>query len=75
MMRTAHFKDGTACGLGSLNGDYFHPREGEVFLFEFPDGRLEEGFVVDEDRPASSGRFEIFDGVFDEFSRLVSLEQ
>lgn len=44
-MMTATFNDGTACRLETVHGDAFEPREGERFLFEFPEGALKEGAI------------------------------
>ena len=73
-MKVVRFGDGTTCRLGVVHGDRFEPREGETFLFEFPDGRLKEGTVNAPVTVWSDARVPVRSGVYDCKSRVVSLE-
>lgn len=71
---TAKFNDGTACRLDAVHGDRFEPREGDRFLFEFPEGNLKEG-TIHFGRPQEA----CWDdppcrGVFDQKAKTVSIK-
>ena len=73
-MRIATFDDGTECRLARVHGHRFEPREGETFLFEFPDGSLEKGTVSIAWAVPFTDHLPAFTGVFDRRSKVVSLE-
>lgn len=73
-MRVARFSDGTGCRLQRVDGDHFDARDGEMLLFEFPDGRLKTGAIGADGAEPFLEHFPIFAAVYDSESRIVSLE-
>ena len=73
-MMTAKFNDGTACCLEVIRGDRFEPREGDRFLFEFPEGALKEGTVhfAEPEGPCCDTRS--LRAVFDRRAKIVAIE-
>jgi len=70
---TATFNDGSSCRLRVVHGDPFEPREGERFLFEFPEGTLKEGTVHLGDPPEACWDHEPCHGVVDHRTKIVAL--
>lgn len=73
-MMTATFSDGTACRLDVIHGDRFEPRDGETFLFEFPEGTLKEGAIHFESPPEACWDRPPFRGIYDRDAKTVALE-
>ena len=73
-MMTARFSDGSACRLEAVRGDGFEPREGDTYLFEFPEGALKEGTIHFGHSPEVYCWAVPRTGVFDRRSKVVALE-
>jgi hypothetical protein len=73
-MMTARFADGTVCRLEAVHRDSFNPREGEVYLFEYPDGALKEGWIHFVHPPEVCCESPRVQGIYDQRTRIVALE-
>jgi hypothetical protein len=73
-MRIATFDDGFTCRLAGVEGDRFEPRDGETFLFAFPNGSFAKGKVSFKWATPFADKLPVFNGSFDRRSKTVSLE-